>query len=136
MKVSKKLVLILAFVCIGLFGQAVYASEVTNNTAPSTKDTAVKENRTDGFTSDDGYVRITQPTKVNTSTFESKMNIMGETKQDTEIVIEVYNTKSGKESIGVSKEGIVVYEFGKVGITGTFNQLVELLEGENKIVII
>ncbi|OON90920.1 MAG: hypothetical protein ATN32_02940 [Candidatus Epulonipiscium fishelsonii] len=65
------------------------------------------------------YLHITQPLD-NTTTFDSQINMMGEAIEGIEIVIvvsqdEVYN----------------LYDVGIVGATETFNQLIDLYEGDN-----
>jgi hypothetical protein len=135
MKSFKKLATLLIFVGVGLFGSVVYGSDGATVTSNVTVETVVKDDKkVEVVVSEDKYVRITQPTKVNTSTFESKMNIMGETKQGTDIVIEVYHTKIDKDSTDLPKAS-ATYTLSTVGVTETFNQLIELLEGENKIVL-
>jgi hypothetical protein len=135
MKSFKKLAALLIFVGVGLFSSVVYGSDSVAVTSNVTVETVVKDDKkVEVVVSEDKYVRITQPTKVNTSTFESKMNIMGETKQGTDIIIEVYNTKIDKTSTDLPKAS-AVYTLSTVGVTETFNQLIELLEGENKIVL-
>jgi len=134
MKHSKKIGMITAFICFGILSTSVYASEVTTTASNVKVETIEKDDKKiEIIVSEDKYVRITQPTKVNTSTFESKINIMGETSQGTDIVIEVYNTKPSKNTISKDAK---VYKLNTVGITETFNQLIELLEGENKVVLI
>ncbi len=136
MKRLKNLMLFLAFIGIGLFGSTVYATDVITTTSNVKVETVTKDDKkVEIIVSEDKYVRITQPTKVNTSTFESKMNVMGETSQGTEITIEVYNTSLDKKGISLVKN-VTVYTVKTVGITETFNQFIELLEGENKIVLI
>lgn len=137
MKISRKFIVIFAVACVGLFGNAVYASGDVPTTATNVKaDTVKKEDKMiEMLVSEDEYVRITQPTKVNTFTFESKMNIAGETKQGTDIVIEVYNTKLDKDNIPLPQDA-VVYKMNTVGVTETFNQLIDLAEGKNTVVLI
>jgi hypothetical protein len=139
MKISKKLVMLAAFISFGLFSSSVYASEFNTTTSAATNvktETITKDDKKiEVITSEDKYIRITQPTKPNTSTFESKLIIMGETRQGTDIVIEVYSGKLDKETMAISKEP-KIYKLKSVGITETFNQLIELEEGDNKIVLI
>ncbi len=132
-KISKNLMIALTFLSITLFSGTIFASETAVTPSNVKVETIVKDDKkVEVVVSEDQYVRIAQPTKVNTSTFESKMNIMGETKQGTEITIEVYNTKT--DNISLSKD-VTIYKLKTVGITGSFNQLIELLEGENKVVL-
>ena len=135
MKKSKKFVVIFALIVVSLFGHVIYASEITTTSSNVKVETVTKDDKkVEILTSEDGYVRITQPTKVKTFTFDSKMNIMGETNKGTNIAIEVYNTKLDKDNISLPKDP-VLYKLNTVGVTETFNQLIELLEGENRIVL-
>ncbi len=133
MRISKNLMIVLTFLSITLFSGTIFASDITVTPSNVKVETVIKDDKkVEMVVSEDQYVRIAQPTKVNTSTFESKMNIMGETKQGTEITIEVYNTKT--DNLSLSKD-VTIYTLKTVGITGSFNQLIELLEGENKVVL-
>lgn len=79
------------------------------------------------------FVRITQPTIKDT--FESQINIIGEARINTAIKIKViYPTKEGQES-QEGKEAYKIYELKEVGVTQTFNQLIDLEVGENTVVI-
>lgn len=133
MKTARKWMMLVAFLSITFFGSIVYASDSSMTESNIELQTITKDDKqVEVITTKDQYVRITQPTKVNTSTFESKLNIMGETTQGTEILIKVYNTKEGTRP---SSKDVATYELKPVGITGNFSQLIELLEGENKIVL-
>ncbi|MDF2614100.1 MAG: hypothetical protein K0S71_1886 [Clostridia bacterium] len=135
MKFSKVSMVVFAFVCFWMFSGSLYASEFSTTDSNVKVEVVEKDDKNiEMIVSEDKYVRITQPTKVNTSTFESKMNIAGETSQGTEIVIEVYNIQADKDDISLLKAS-KVYELKTVGITKSFNQLIELLEGENKVVL-
>lgn len=136
MKISKNIIMLLMFIGIGLFGSSVYASEVTTTASNIKVETIMRDDKKiEIIVSEDKYVRITQPTKVNTSTFESKMNVMGETSEGTEITIEVYNMNLDKNSSS-SLKNVITYDLKTVGFTGTFSQFIELEEGENKVVLI
>lgn len=110
----------------------LYASDTQTGVNVKEQTLTMKSGQTvEVLVSDDGYIRITQPTKVNMSTFESKVNLMGETKQGTEITIAVYNKKASDSKY--SETATTTYELNTVGVTGTFNQLIELSVGDNKI---
>lgn len=132
---------------IMLCGFTVYGSD-TRFTQPSKTESAVTKDgianklakTTDATTSQsitfekDEYVRITQPIKKDgtTSTFDSQINVMGEAREGTKIVITVsLNTQDKMEE----KKLPVKYELSAVGATQTFNQLIELKEGTNIIAI-
>lgn len=132
---------------IMLCGLTVYGSD-TRFTQPSKAETAVAKDApanklvktTNATTSQsitfekDEYVRVTQPIKKDgvTSTFDSQINIMGEAREGTNIVITV--SLSAEENVE-NKILPVKYELSVVGATQTFNQLIELNEGTNIIVI-
>ena len=137
MKKYRKIVMLLAFLVIGIYSSALYANDTTTSSNIKA-DTIIKNDKTiDVLVSEDDYVRITQPSKINMSTFESKINLMGEiiggTKKGTEITISIYNKKEGTKTY--KDEATYTYTLSKVGSTGTFNQLLELTEGDNKIVL-
>lgn len=138
MKSIKKAVLLLLLGLISVFGTTIYAAEGSN--------VVVKSEQKDGKTveylaSEDGYIsRITQPNKINTTTFESKINLMGEaSSQKTKITVEIYNTKTvvkaDKIEAVFKSEPTNTYKLGEVGTTCTFSQLLDLAVGENKVVI-
>lgn len=130
-----------------LCGFTVYGSD-TRFTQPSKTESAVTKDgvvnklakTTDTTTSQsitfekDEYVRITQPIKKDgvTCTFDSQINVMGEAREGTNVVITVsLSTEENMEE----KKLPVKYELPVVGATQTFNQLIELNEGTNIIVI-
>lgn len=140
MQYMKKVVMLMMLSLIGLFGTTIYAADTESSNV------VIKSEQKDGKTieylaSEDGYIsRITQPNKINTTTFESKINLMGEASaQGMKITIEIYNTKTigkaDKIETVFKTEPTQVYELGEVGATCTFNQLLDLLVGENKIVV-
>lgn len=141
MKCIRKVIVLLMLSLIGVFGTTIYAAEGNEGS-----NVVVKSEQKDGKTieylaSEDGYIsRITQPNKINMTTFESKINLMGEaSSQGTEITIEIYNTKTitkaGKSETVFKSEPTYTYKLGKVGTTCTFNQILDLVVGDNKIVV-
>ena len=93
------------------------------------------------------YIRITQPTNKEYKpniTFDSQVNLMGEARVGTVINIKVYD-----KYIIEDEEDFFVKDLAKkyldalidefdlkpVGSTNTFNQLIDLEDGENTIVI-
>lgn len=84
------------------------------------------------------YVRITQPlTEDIVRTFDSEMNIMGESRMDTELRIVTYTATTDKKIENPSEEtpNYTEYKLKKVGATQTFSQLIKLYEGFNHIII-
>lgn len=131
MKAIRKIVILLAFLVVGLFGTTLYAQ--TTEEGYNVKEETIEKNgrQIDILASEDGYVRITQPTKINMYTFEVKVNLVGETKAGTNISISVYNTKTGE----YSSDATQTYELKQVNPLGTFSQVLEFPEGSNKIVL-
>lgn len=134
----KKLIVLFTLFIMSAISTTLYAKDSEGYNVVVKEYVQSNGKTTTGLASDndDGYIRIAQPTKVSTSTFESKINLMGETKKGTEITIAVYNKKDNTKSTSEYKdEPTTTYELSTVGLTGTFNQLIDLLEGDNKIVL-
>ncbi|MEG1829196.1 MAG: hypothetical protein RR309_07205 [Cellulosilyticaceae bacterium] len=146
-RVKGYLLKIVMVMSVMLCGFTVYGSD-TRFTQPSKTESAVTKDgivnklakTTDTTTSQsitfekDEYVRITQPIKKDgvTCTFDSQINVMGEAREGTNVVITVsLSTEENMEE----KKLPVKYELPVVGATQTFNQLIELNEGTNIIVI-
>ena len=131
MKAVRTAIMILAFLAVSLFGTALYAQVVEDGY--NVKEETIEKNgrQIDVLASEDGYVRITQPAKINMYTFEGKVYLVGETKAGTKINIFVYNAKASEYS-GTATE---TYELKPVGASGTFSQVLEFPEGSNKIVL-
>ena len=137
MKISKNLMILATFLMMFLIGSTIYAGDDAFAEANVKVETSVKDGEEiENLVSEDNYVRIymrISELKKNNNTFESKMNLMIGAKQGTLIVIEVYNTKA--EKLPASKN-VVTYTLNPIGITETVNQLIELEEGQNKVVVI
>jgi len=132
MRISKRLMVWAIFIITGLYSSLLYADSTTGANIKAV--TVIEDDKkVDVLMSEDEYVRITQPTKVNTSTFESKINIMGEAKFGTNITIEVGSVSTDKDNKLLPKLP-KIYELNTVGVTETFNQLIELFEGQNEVV--
>ncbi|MEG0326021.1 MAG: hypothetical protein RR618_05780 [Cellulosilyticaceae bacterium] len=146
-RVKGYLLKIVMVMSVMLCGFTVYGSD-TRFTQPSKTESAVTKDgvvnklakTTDTTTSQsitfekDEYVRITQPIKKDgvTCTFDSQINVMGEAREGTNVVITVsLSTEENMEE----KKLPVKYELPVVGATQTFNQLIELNEGTNIIMI-
>ena len=140
MNYMKKMIVLFMFCCMTMIGSTIYAADTQGaNVTVQSEEEGGKI--VEYLASEDGYIsRITQPNKINMTTFESKINLMGEALyQGTDITIEIYDTKvftkAGKTETYFKSLPTNVYNLGKVGATKTFNQLLDLAEGENKIVV-
>lgn len=140
MRHLRKLVVLMTILATLLIGTTVFA----NNDTTTGSNIRVETEEKDGkeiiyLISDDDAIRITQPNKISSATFESKINIMGEAATGTDITIKIYNkkdsTKTDKSEVAYKEEPTKAYTLTTVGITKSFNQLLELTEGENKIVL-
>lgn len=93
-----------------------------------TTDTAIKF-------ADGEYIRITQPiNKDETKTFEKQLNVMGEARSGAKITI-VVSYENQEQRLVSGKPISKTYELSDVGATQTFNQLIDLEVGKNKIVV-
>ncbi|MGL4346235.1 MAG: hypothetical protein ACRCTE_13635 [Cellulosilyticaceae bacterium] len=93
-----------------------------------TTDTAIKFEQ-------DEYIRVTQPlNKDDAKTFERQLNVMGEARTNTQITITVYYEKS-ELRVAQGKPVSKTYEMVEVGATQSFNQLIDLEVGKNKIIL-
>ena len=138
MKKIRQCLVALSFVMFCLISQKTFAT-----TIPVTPIQSVVEDQTNEVTEttdvavtavkdDTNYVRITQPNiKDDIQTFDSQMNIMGEASVGTEIQMIVYYG----EGVSLSEMENSEYKIKVVGFTETFNQLIDLREGQNNILI-
>lgn len=93
-----------------------------------TTDTAIKF-------AEDEYLRITTPNgKDEIKTFEKQLNVMGEARANTKVTMTVYY-ENPEQRIIAGKPLSRTYEVSDVGATQTFNQLIDLEVGENKIIV-
>lgn len=93
------------------------------------------------------YIRITQPISKDNKPniiFDSQLNLMGEARKGTEINIKVYGKyiiEDEEDFIpeNLAEEYLVFlideYDLKPVGTTNTFNQLIDLENGDNTVVI-
>lgn len=80
------------------------------------------------------YVRITQPLlKDEIQTFDSQINVMGEARVGTELLMVTYT--GAKVDNPEDGDNYTEYKVKVVGATQTFNQLIQLHEGTNHIII-
>ena len=138
MKRRKGLVFLFVFVMMSLYASSIYA----NDTKEAVKGVNVKvvteekdDKSIDYLVSEDGYVKIARNNsslKVANTTFEGKQLLIGNVNKGTEITIAIYNKTANKEEY--SEEASNTYTI-KVDTSEGFEQLIELLEGDNKIKI-
>lgn len=141
MKIAKRLCMTMTIAFVALGAMPIQAAPIKTNsvfsrgTIGTTINTEVKPKTEEKTTvsgiqfKENEFVRITQPTfkeKEAVSTFESQLNIIGEARVDTTIKIKVmYDNGEAK----------VYDELKPVGVTQTFNQLIDLKVGQNVVVI-
>ena len=140
MKVSKNMLSMLLVIGILLCGTNVFAASTVPKTLPQPKPIAVPTPTSTpsqiGYITfkKDEYVRITQPTQPpseGTIVFNSQLNVMGEARVGANILVKVYTRDKEQDSFVLYK----TYEAIEVGASQTFNQLVDLKVGQNKIVV-
>ncbi|MGL5676498.1 MAG: hypothetical protein ACRDDX_08790 [Cellulosilyticaceae bacterium] len=136
MKRIKQMLCLIIFAGIGFVSMDTYATntvhgpEVVTNKPQEVQEPVVNTIKTEEKIS----VRITQPPKKDDiQTFDSQMNVMGEAIVGTDIIISVtYDTNLVDLQ---EDQKTVEYKLKTVGATQTFNQLIDLKEGENTIVL-
>lgn len=135
MRNSKRLVLLFAFLLVGMFSTMIYANDTLTGT--NVKEVAVlkDDKKIEFLESEDGHIRISKLAKINTFTFDSIMNVEGQAKQNTNITITVNQITADKENT-ITIVDSKIYELSKIGITESFNQLIELFEGTNQVVLV
>ncbi|PHV70195.1 hypothetical protein CS063_12005 [Sporanaerobium hydrogeniformans] len=134
MKRMNKTFLLLAFICIGLYAQAIYANDtVVSGSNMKLVEETNGDKKTVNLTSEDSYIRITlDANKYYPTTFETQLNLEGGAKEGTNIVIKVNSISTDKEDTVLildTKE----YKVVPIGSTKSFNQLIELFDGKNEI---
>ncbi len=136
MRKRRSLVFLFVFMMMSLYASAIYA----NDTKEEVKGVNVKvvtedkdDKSIDYLVSEDDYVKITRNNsnlKVSNTTFEGKQLLIGSVNKGTEITIAIYNKAANKEEY--KEEATNTYTI-KVDTAEGFEQLIELLEGDNKI---
>ncbi len=125
---------ITSLILIGLLSIPTFATEDIQDTAQSIQeiiDSNINIAKVDSSVMFDlnEYVRITQPIvdeqEYEITTFERQINMMGEARAGTQIVITVLRDNFEHQK----------YELELVGATQTFNQLIELGERQNLIIV-
>lgn len=79
----------------------------------------------------DEYMRITQPIKDKMAVFEKDVNVMGEARYGTIISIQLFNKK--EDELAYPRKPYRTYKLDEVGMSQTFNELIQLQEGDNKV---
>lgn len=116
---------------MGLFAGSIYAAETGENVTESTYTKNDKTYECLTSVNDNGYLTITQivpnssNVKINTYVDDNKLLISGIVNKGTQVAIKVYNK--------VYKDGEPL-EYALTS-TGTFSQSLEVLEGNNTIVL-
>ena len=138
MKRRKGLVFLFVFVMMSLYASAIYANDTKEAVKGVNVQVVTEEkdgNSIDYLVSEDDYVKIARNNsslKVANTTFEGKQLLIGNVNKGTEITIAIYNKTANKEEY--SEEASNTYTI-KVDTSEGFEQLIELLEGDNKIKI-
>lgn len=114
-------------VLLGILMPKVIFANTTNTKTISTKASPIQFNK-------DEYVRITQPTKDKTAVFDEEVNVTGEARDGTEIQIQLFNKKD--HDFTYPRKAYRTYNLDEVGISRTFNELIELEEGDNRVRLI
>lgn len=118
-------------IMMGLYSGVIYANDSSEGYNIE-KATMTKEDEEVEIlqSKDGGYLKITQigqnskSVKVATSTFDEQVLISGMANRGTNLIIDVYQDDTCQNSYSTS-----------VGVTQTFSQALELLEGKNKVFI-
>lgn len=116
----KGITFIIMMLCL-LFPTAIFANTTK---AEVTKSSPIQFEK-------DEYIRITQPIKDKMSVFDKDLNVTGEARYNLKIKMQLFN-KSETERL-YPRNAYRTYNLDPVGISQTFNELVELREGDNKI---
>ncbi|OON98888.1 MAG: hypothetical protein ATN35_03085 [Epulopiscium sp. Nele67-Bin004] len=107
----------------------IFASEITSSDITEAINTSSVVSIDESVLfEEDEYVRIARPIVTDESlitTFESKINMMGEAREGTLIAITVYQDENV----------LNMYDLEPVGATQTFNQLIELGDRHNVIIV-
>ncbi len=78
----------------------------------------------------DEYVRITQPIRDKMSVFDKDLNVTGEARYNVKIKMQLFNKKDNDRLY--PRSAYRTYNLDPVGFSQTFNELIELREGDNK----
>ncbi len=78
----------------------------------------------------DEYVRITQPIKDKMSVFDKELNVTGEARYNVKITMQLFSKKENDRLY--PRSAYRTYDLDPIGFSQTFNELIELREGDNK----
>ena len=79
----------------------------------------------------DEYIRITQPITDKMSVFDKDLNVTGEARYNVKITMQLFNKRENERVY--PRNAYRSYNLDPVGFSQTFNELIELREGDNKI---
>ncbi len=116
----KSIIFTILMLCL-LFPTAIFANTTA---AEVTKSSPIQFSK-------DEYIRITQPIKDKMSIFDKNLNVTGEARYNLKIKMQLFNKKESDKVY--PRSAYRTYTLDPVGISQTFNELIELREGDNKI---
>lgn len=122
-EMRKGIVFMILMLCM-LLPQAVFANTTNAANAELTKASPIQF-------SQDEYIRITQPVKDKMSVFDKDLNVTGEARYSVKITMQLFNKKDNERLY--PRNAYRTYDLDPVGFSQTFNELIELKEGDNKI---
>ena len=117
----RKRIVFLTMILFVLLSTAVFAN---NTEVGVTKSSPIQFEK-------DEYLRITQPIKDKMSVFDKDLNITGEARYNLNIKMQLFNKKELDRLY--PRNTYRTYNLDPIGFSQTFNELVELREGDNKI---
>lgn len=80
---------------------------------------------------DGEYLRITQPIKDKLAVFDRDVNVTGEARYKTVIQMQIFNKRENERIY--PRNPYITYNLDAVGISQTFNELIQLQHGDNKV---
>lgn len=116
----KRITFILLVLCI-MLPQSVFAN---------TTSAAVRKASPIQFDKDE-YIRITQPIRDRMSVFDQALNVTGEARYNVKITMQLFNKAESARVF--PRNAYRTYYLDPVGFSQTFNELIELREGDNRI---
>ena len=130
MKTRKIFFVLCVMLMMGLYSGVLYANDSSEGHNIESTTIVKNDKQVEILQSQDHYLQITQigqnsqSVKVSTSTFDERILISGTAKKGTNLKIEVYQGNDCSSSYDTS-----------VGITETFSQILDILEGNNKVLL-
>ncbi|NLI88800.1 MAG: hypothetical protein GX366_00095 [Epulopiscium sp.] len=116
----KRITLLLFIMCL-MLPKTIFANTAVRNASP------IRFNQNE-------YVRITQPIRDRMIVFDKQLNVTGEARYNVKITMQLYNKKENAKAFPAKPYR--TYYLDPVGFSQTFNELIELREGDNRIRII